>query len=191
MSGRVRGAKPNIAIKTTDLKYEDYRARDGRKKKKVKKSSEVDLTSGGQSGAFAVKVGIRVEGGQEVELSLYRGSNGKVIPIDDEEPDDNGVMQIAREMAKAFGGEERDWRGFNVTYLQEYGSHFSTRFQLQPIDSIPKNGFQILPVIIARAETDLTTGHYFVGTSIVPGAGSRGRAIRLGGRRPRKSAKAR
>lgn len=189
MSGRVRGAKPNIAIKTTDLKYEDYRGKDGRKKKKVKKSSEVDVTA--QKNSFAVKVGIRVEQNQEVELSLYRGSNGKVIPIDDEEPDDNGVMQIAREMAKAFGGEERDWRGFNVTYLEEYGSHFLTKFQLQPIDSIRKNGFQMLPVIVARAETDLTTGHYFVGASIVPGADSRGRAIRLGSRRPRKNAKAR
>ena len=106
MSGRVKGAKPNIAIKTTDLKYEDYRGKDGRKKKKVKKSSDVDVTA--QKGAFGVKVGIRVERGQEVELSLYRGSSGKVIPIDDEEPDDNGVMQIAREMAKAFGGKERD-----------------------------------------------------------------------------------
>ena len=189
MSGRVKGAKPNIAIKTTDLKYEDYRGKDGRKKKKVKKSSDVDVTA--QKGAFGVKVGIRVERGQEVELSLYRGSNGKVIPIDDEDPDQNGVMQIAREMAKAFGGDEHDWRGFNVTYLEEYGSHFSTKFQLQPIDSIPKNGFQILPVILARAETDLTKGHYFVGTSIVPGADSRGRAIRLGGRRPRRNAKAR
>ena len=181
MSGRVKGAKPNIAIKTTDLKYEDYRGKDGRKKKKVKKSSDVDVTA--QKGAFGVKVGIRVERGQEVELSLYRGPNGKVVPIDDEEPDDNGVMQIAREMAKAFGGEERDWRGFNVTYLEEYGSQFSTKFQLQPIDSIPTNGFQILPVIVARVETDLAKGHYFVGTSIVPGATSKGRSIRLGGKK--------
>jgi hypothetical protein len=190
MSGRVKGAKPNIAIKTTDLKYEDYRARDGRKKKKVKKSSDVDVTA--QKDSFGVKVGIRVERGQEVELSLYAGPNGKVVvPIDDEEPDDNGVMQIAREMAKAFGGDESDWRGFNVTYLKDYGSHFSTKFRLQPIDNIPANGFQILPVILARVETDLTKGHYFVGASIVPGADSRGRAIRLGGRRTRKSAKAR
>ena len=144
MSGRVRGAKPNIAIKTTDLKYEDYRGKDGRKKKKVKKSSDVDVTE--QKGSFGVKIGIRVETKQEVDLLLWAGPTGNtVVACRAEEPDDNGVFLIAREMAQAFGGDELDWRGFNATYLPSYGGSFKTKFKLQPIDNIGKNGFQILP----------------------------------------------
>jgi hypothetical protein len=40
----------------------------------------------------------------------------QVVAVDDEEADpQTGVFLIAREMAQAFGGDERDWRGFNTT----------------------------------------------------------------------------
>lgn len=75
------------------------------------------------------------------------------------------------------GGTERPtgekWVAYKVGYdPTKHGFLFKTDLTLKPFNAVPKNGFQVVTTAFTYAGIAFDTGHYIVGTSVLPGEDS-------------------
>ena len=157
---------------------------------KISKESEISIDDEVGRSRKDIKIGIRVQGDQDItEFKLFgtdKYGNPKEIPTT---PD--AVGEIERELQSVSPAPGEKWVGYIAQYKpKEHGlDNFRTSITVDPFAADPK-GFQEVAVAFTYAEKHFDTDHYLVATSILPGSDAdpvadAGRARKKPGEKPK------
>lgn len=158
MGGLAPTAEDAIQIKTDDIKPGGGNA--------ITKESEVDIKAAGDKDLDNVILGLKV--GDTQALTAFTIDSTSILAYQD--------AAVGTIFTNAFTGSTASgekWIGFSIPAdkLPDQGNgklkkKFKTTLTLSPVTLVKPN-FQIVPVVVAFSEADLTGGHYWMGFSLI------------------------
>jgi hypothetical protein len=167
MSGNQKGAEPTLTIK--NKKPPTYDPMDP--KKKIRKESDINANVGNPQ-TTTVKLAFRIKAAQGLsEFKILRPNSTELHYSD---PPGGDLPGILAELKDVFGtASDEQWIVKYLDYDKNFGTKFSTKFELNPFGVHP-NGLQVVPVVFTHKDRSFADDNYVFGTSILPGQNNSG-----------------
>jgi hypothetical protein len=182
--GGIKGAKPAVDIKTKKAGRDPVT-------NVVKRESDVAIKMKVDLGK-EIKIGMRVEQAQAATVALKIVKPATALTKEPTAwPAAAGTVPF--ELAAAFpvpaGSTEQwvAWTGFLPGHGQVNKLDLETELEIDG-SAIPAQGFQMIPVIMTYRLNDLTTDHYLVDSSVVPGQSMAAIPAAIAGKTKKKTA---
>ena len=184
MSGNIRGGQAKLNIKKKSVHFPPHPPQPGHSK--IEKESDVEAQTPPPDHALQLKLGLRINHGQEIELFELRPAVGGVMRLHAQPPNDAIAQDLEATLGRA---ADEKWATYLADYQPSFGTKFTSKLRLSPFD-VHANGFQVVTVAFTHANRHFATDNYVFGLSILPGKNNAGVQLSLGGGSPQPAKKA-